>query len=122
MYTRRAVLAPPYLCGAWKVPAWSKCDICSRDTPPQMAELDVGVVDWLLFVDGSWLLAVEKSKKCTALCPIPICLCYLSYAWCITHLVPRVFLAYSLVSHLVSASHPVSCLVSQSWLVCPACI
>jgi hypothetical protein len=23
--------ATPYLCGAWKVPAWSKCDICSRD-------------------------------------------------------------------------------------------
>ena len=27
----KCCLGTPYLCGAWKVPAWSKCDICSRD-------------------------------------------------------------------------------------------
>src|SRR5271156_5621460 len=50
------------------------------------------------------------------------CLCYLSYAWCTTHVVPLFFqacslmshLAYSLVSHLACSlvSHLASCLVS----------
>jgi len=90
MYTRRAVLAPPYLCGAWKVPAWSKCDICSRDTPPQMAELDVGVVDWLLFVDGSWLLAVEKSKSVQHCVPYKYASAIFHMPGVLPHVVPRV--------------------------------
>jgi hypothetical protein len=28
----KCCLGTSYLCGAWKVPAWSKCDICSRDS------------------------------------------------------------------------------------------
>jgi hypothetical protein len=49
----KCCLGTPYLCGAWKVPVWPSMVSDLRDTPPQMADLDVGVVDWLLLADGS---------------------------------------------------------------------
>jgi hypothetical protein len=77
MYTKAAVLAT----SVTSLPMWDPegCRMVPRgnmesnfrDTPPQMAEIDVAVVDWLSFADGCscWL-------------------CYLSYAWCTTHVVP----------------------------------